>query len=171
MSFFFLFSTFPILCYQKGFSSSLYVCVWVCVRVHTFVRFLCVIAQYSNPVVTLQAPAHTTSVTVSTTSPQFSPNKFHFWALKDRHFFFSHSCARLSLSLLRCSHHVTSVSLSFVSHPHTFFYHLYLAYHETPWAFEIIFILLSLSEVNTLYKSLIFLCGFHIYFVDERSNV
>lgn len=76
----------------------MYVCVCVCQHV------VCAHTQYFNPVVTLQAPAHTTSVTVSTTSPQFSANKFHFCALKDRHFFLSLFCSHLSLSLLSCSH-------------------------------------------------------------------
>lgn len=38
-----------------------------------------------SPVDTLQAPAHTTSVTVSTMSLQFSANKFLLQALKNRH--------------------------------------------------------------------------------------
>lgn len=46
----------------------------VCVLVCASMSMLCVLTQYFNPVVTLQAPAHTTSVTVSTMSPQFSPN-------------------------------------------------------------------------------------------------
>lgn len=41
-----------------------------------------------SPVDTLQAPAHTTSVTVSTMSLQFSANKFHLRGLKNRHLFF-----------------------------------------------------------------------------------
>ncbi len=69
--------------FQKELHLGVCVCVCVCVSM------LCMLPKYFNPVVTLQAPAHTTSVTVSTTSPQFSANKFHFCALKDRHFFLS----------------------------------------------------------------------------------
>lgn len=88
-------------------------CVCVCVSecVHVSISMLCMLTQYFKPVVTLQAPAHTTSVTVSTTSPQFSANKFHFYALKDRHFFLSLFCSHLSLSLLSCSHHFISINL------------------------------------------------------------
>lgn len=86
-------------------------CTRVCMPVLMHVRMLCMLTKYFNPVVMLQAPAHSTSVTVSTTSPQFSANKFHFCALKDRYFFLHVFCSSLSLSLLSCSHHFTSVSL------------------------------------------------------------
>ena len=120
---------------ETVFWQSMCVHACVCVSVCTFLWACCVcLHSIFDPVVTLQAPAHTTSVTVSTTSPQFSAYKFHCCALKDRHVFLSLFLSlSLSLSLLSCSHHFTSVRLPFVSRLHTFHHRPYLISLEQKW--------------------------------------
>lgn len=149
-------------------------CMRACVSVCTFLWACCVCLHgIFDPAVTLQAPAHTTSVTVSTTSPQFSAYKFHCCALKDRHVFLSLSPLPLSLSLHSCSHHFTSVRLSFVSRLHTFHRRPSLISTWTKVAWEEVFKTVNsfgISGVEAFYAQLIFHFSFHIYFADKSSN-
>lgn len=80
-------SFLPLLLIQFQFERAFPQCAYVCLRV---------LPMHLKPVVMLQAPTHSASVTGSTASPQFSANKFHFLCLEGKTTL--HPLARLLLS-------------------------------------------------------------------------
>ena len=140
-------------------------CMRVWARARPCARCVCLYGIF-DPVVTLQAPAHTTSVTVSTTSPQFSAYKFHCCALKDRHVFLSLSSLSLSLSvtpfLLPSLYICQAVFCQ--SSPHGFFAVPALFRLEQRWREK------RFLNIEAFYAQLIFHFSVHVYFVDKSSN-